>query len=93
MSIDEEFVGLQKQLIHLVLQTCKGKSRYFSNDLLTHFKCFPKEQDPKDFRKSLKQFLMKLDDKYNFSIEEKEAFERSCKVLEKENKPTCCKIF
>lgn len=93
MTIDEEFLGLQRNLIHLILQNSKGRSRYFSQDLLNHFNCKPKEKEQKDFRKALRQFLICLDDKHRFTIEEKEAFERSCKILEKENKPTCCTIF
>ena len=76
MTIDEEFIGLQRNLIHLIIQTSKGRSRYFSKDLLEHFNCKTKEKETKDFRKPLRQFLERLDEKYEFLLEEKEAFER-----------------
>jgi flagellar hook-basal body complex protein FliE len=93
MSIDENFAGSQQKLMNLILQTCQGTSRKYSDDLLNHFNCEKSKPEPKDFRKNLKQFLTKINDKYSFTSEEKEAFMTSCKVLEKENKPTCCKIF
>lgn len=93
MTIDEEFVGVQRKLLDLVLQTCQGTSRHYSTELLRHFGCQQERPEPKDFRKLLRQFLTKLDDKYSFTAEEQKAFVASCKILEKENKPTCCRIF
>ena len=49
MTIDEEFIGLQRNLIHLIIQTSKGRSRYFSKDLLGHFNCETKEKETKIF--------------------------------------------
>lgn len=93
MTIDEEFTGVQRKLLNLVVQTCQGTSRLYSQELLRHFGCTRERPEAKDFRKSLRQFLTKLDDMYSFSSEEKKAFRESCKILEKENKPTCCRIF
>lgn len=84
---------MQQKLINLILQTCQGNSRQYSRELLAHFVGEEKKEEKKDFRKQLKSFLTKLNEVYSFSVEEKNAFHRSCKILEKENRPSCCRIF
>lgn len=93
MTIDEEFVGAQRKLLSLVLQSSRGSSRFYSEALRQHFGCTQARPAPKDFRKHLRAFLTLLDEKMPFSAKEKETFRESCRVLEKENKPTCCRAF
>lgn len=93
MTIDEDFVGKQKDLLTLVLQTSQARSREYSHKIKAHFGCSPLDVKQKDFRKPLREFLKMLDKKHKFLTSEVDDFQRSCQILEKESNSSCCRVF
>ena len=93
MTIDEEFSKVQKDLLTLTLQTSPARSRQYSHKLKAHFGCSQPDLNQKDFRKALRDFLKLLDKKHIFLSSERDDFERSCEILEKEGNSSCCRVF
>lgn len=94
LTIDEEFIGAQIELLKIVFESSIGHSREYSSELLSHFLISPQKKMIYDFRKSLKDFLLKINKNFKFELPEEVRFEHHCRLLEKEQSgSSCCRIF